>query len=158
NLYTICMSSFRNGRWTDPEVAPFSGKYWDFDPVFSPDGSKMVFSSDRPVTGHPKKDQDFDIWTIEKTARGWSEPRHLDASINSDQDETFASIAANGALYFISGREGGRDRFAIYRSGLVNGKYLSAEKLKGPVNDRENWSLEVVVAPDESFLLLVPFG
>src|SRR5215813_8680432 len=33
NLYTICMSSFRNGRWTDPEVAPFSGKYWDFDPV-----------------------------------------------------------------------------------------------------------------------------
>src|SRR5262249_24545065 len=54
--------------------------------------------------------------------------------------------------------EGGRAGFAIYRSKLVDGKYAAAERLKGPVNDRENWTLEVIVAPDESFLLLAPFG
>jgi Tol biopolymer transport system component len=158
NLYAILTSTYRNGRWSEPEVAPFSGQYWDFDAVFSPDGSKVFFGSDRPVPGHPKKDQDFDIWMVEKTPRGWSEPTHLDSAINSDEDETFASPAANGTLYFVSGREGGRQNLAIYRSKLVDGKYAPAEKLKGPVNDKENWSLEVQVAPDESFLLLVPIG
>jgi hypothetical protein len=156
NLYAILTSTFRSGRWTDPEVAPFSGQYWDFDAVFSSDGSRVFFGSDRPVPGHPKKDKDFDIWMVERTAHGWSQPVHLDTVVNSDEDETFASEAANRTLYFISGREGGRQGFAIYRSKFVSGKYTAAEKLKGPVNDPENWSLEVLVAPDESFLLLAP--
>src|SRR5262249_34588092 len=37
-LYVILISHFVNGKWSTPEVAPFSGKYRDFDPVFSPDG------------------------------------------------------------------------------------------------------------------------
>lgn len=158
NLYVILSSTYRNGRWTEPEVAPFSGRYWDFDAVFSADGSEVFFGSDRPVPGHPKEDQDFDIWAIHRTANGWSDPEHLDSAVNSGQDETFASSSANGTLYFISGREGGREHLAIYRSRLVGGKYTEAEKLKGPVNDPENSSLEVLIAPDESFLLLVPFG
>ena len=158
NLYAILTSSFSNGRWSEPEVAAFSGQYWDFDAVFSPDGSKVFFGSDRPVPGHPKQDQDFEIWMLNRTSTGWSDPVHLNDAVNSDQDETFASSAANGTLYFISGREGGREHLAVYRSKLVDGKYAPAEKLQGPVNDPENSSLEVLIAPDESFLLLVPFG
>ncbi|HLK67702.1 MAG TPA: hypothetical protein VKU19_29930 [Bryobacteraceae bacterium] len=158
NMYTICLSQFSHGRWSQPRVAPFSGRYWDFDPVFSPDGRKLFFSSDRPVPGQPKADQDFDIWVVEQTAKGWSAPQHLNANVNSDQDETFASVAANGTLYFTSARDGGREHIAIYRSRLIDGAYAPAEKLKGTVNSPENGSLEVVVAPDESFLLLVPYG
>src|SRR5450631_3388926 len=66
NLYFICTSTFRDGRWSDAQVAPFSGQYWDFDAVVSPDGSKVFFGSDRPVPGRTKPDQDFDIWMIEK--------------------------------------------------------------------------------------------
>src|SRR5882757_1433345 len=29
----ICFSQFKNGKWQTPEVAPFSGRYRDFDPV-----------------------------------------------------------------------------------------------------------------------------
>ncbi len=158
NMYTIYQSEFAHGRWGRPIMAPFAGRYWDFDPVFSPDGRKIFFASDRPVPGHDKADQDFDIWVVEKTAKGWSEPKHLDSNINSSEDETFASVAANGTLYFASAREGGREHLALFRSKFVNGAYAPAEKLKGPVNAPENSSLEVVVAPDESFLLLVPYG
>jgi Tol biopolymer transport system component len=158
NVYVICTSTFRGGRWTKPEVAPFSGQYWDFDAVVSPDGSKVFFGSDRPVPGRTRQDQDFNIWMVDKTATGWSDPRYVGGGVNSDEDETFASAAANGTLYFVSGREGGRAQFAIYRSKFVDGKYQAAEKLKGPVNDPENWSLEVLIAPDESYLLLVPYG
>jgi len=158
NMYTICESVYSHGRWNKPKIVPFAGQYWDFDPVFSPDGRKMFFASDRPIPGGKKEDQDFDIWSVDRTATGWSEPTHLNANINSGEDETFASVAASGTIYFVSARDGGREHLGIYRSQLVNGDYGPAEKLRGPVNDTENASLEVVVAPDESFLLLAPYG
>src|SRR5690242_10097074 len=37
----ICYSEFKNGKWQTPKVAPFSGRYRDFDPVISADGTKM---------------------------------------------------------------------------------------------------------------------
>src|SRR5450432_633112 len=103
-LDIICFSEFKNGKWQTPEVAPFSGTYRDFDPVFSPDGTKMVFTSNRPVDGKLKSD--YDIWMLKKTASGWSEPIHLDTTINSQYDEHFASIASSGTIYFSSNRPG----------------------------------------------------
>src|SRR3984957_15835876 len=43
-----------NGRWAAPEIAPFSGQGYDQNPVVSPDGSFLIFDSDRPIgrTGH----------------------------------------------------------------------------------------------------------
>ena len=70
NLYLICEATFRDGRWTEPRIASFSGRYWDFDPVFTPDGSKVLFASDRPVPGKEKADKDFDLWVVERTATG----------------------------------------------------------------------------------------
>src|ERR1700733_5539251 len=49
NVYVICVSHFKDGRWTEPEVAPFSGHYKDFNPCVSPDGLKLFFISNRPV-------------------------------------------------------------------------------------------------------------
>jgi hypothetical protein len=67
-LDVICYSEFRDGKWQTPRVAPFSGSYRDFDPVLSPDGKKMVFTSNRPVEGKLK--QDYDIWMVEKKDDG----------------------------------------------------------------------------------------
>src|SRR2546423_1363780 len=36
-LYVILVSQFTRGKWSTPEVAPFSGAYRDSDPVLSPD-------------------------------------------------------------------------------------------------------------------------
>ncbi|MGZ4808271.1 MAG: TolB family protein, partial [Thermoanaerobaculia bacterium] len=58
-LYVICVSHLVNGRWTAPEVAPFSGQYRDSDPVLSPDGKRLYFASDRIWPG--QKEPNFDI-------------------------------------------------------------------------------------------------
>jgi Tol biopolymer transport system component len=158
NVYVICRSEWRNGGWDEPEVSSFSGQYWDFDPVLSPDGARMVFASDRPPPGGKKADQDFDLWVVDRTGAGWSAPRHLGPTVNSDGDETFASIAGNGTLYFVSDRGTGREHLAIYRAPPEGAGYGLAEKLAGPINDPENFTLEALVAPDESYLLLTPMG
>ena len=158
-LDIICFSEFKNGKWQTPQVAPFSGVYRDFDPVFSPDGTKMVFTSNRPVNG--KLRTDYDIWMVKKTKDNqWSEPIHLDTTINSKYDEHFASIASNGNIYFSSNRPGalgGEGDADFYCSKFVNGKYTTAEHLLDSVSTPA-YELDCVIAPDESFLLLGAYG
>src|SRR5262249_55643429 len=49
-LGILCMSRFRNGHWSEPEVLPFSGgQQLDFLPPLSPDGTTLFFSSSRPA-------------------------------------------------------------------------------------------------------------
>jgi len=158
-LDVICYSEFRDGKWQTPKVAPFSGSYRDFDPVLSPDGKKMVFTSNRPVEGKLK--QDYDIWMVEKRDDGgWSEPIHLDSTINSPYDEHFASIAASGTIYFSSNRPGalgGEGDADFYYSKLVDGHYTTAVHLTDSVSTAA-YELDCLIAPDESFLLMGAYG
>src|SRR5206468_9307685 len=59
-FWTIFVSDFQDGRWSEPRVAPFSGQYKDADPFITADGSKLFFISNRPVPG--KAHRDLDIW------------------------------------------------------------------------------------------------
>jgi Tol biopolymer transport system component len=47
--YVILVSRFQHGRWTQPEIASFSGKYSDAEPFMAPNGSKLFFASKRPL-------------------------------------------------------------------------------------------------------------
>jgi hypothetical protein len=153
-LYVICESHLVNGKWQRPEVLPFSGLYRDSDPVLTPDGNTLLFASDRPRNG--AESQSFYIWSAQKTAHGWSEPHALDGPVNSDGSQVFASRANNGNLYFTSDRNKGK--FDIYRSRLVDGKYQPAEDLGPNINGDGVFSLEALIAPDESYLLIGSFG
>lgn len=155
NYWTILVSHFANGRWGSPDVATFSGQYADADPFITADGSRLYFISNRPVAG--KTVPDLDIWMVEKTAKGWSEPQNLGEPISSPGNEWYPTIAANGTIYFGSDREGGKGRNDIYRSRLVNGKYQVAENLGAPINTQFN-EYEPLIALDESFLIFMCGG
>ena len=80
NLWTILFSQYAKGKWSTPEVAPFSGQYSDADPFITPDGSHLYFISNRPGPGKAKPD--LDIWMVEKMASGWGEPKRRWKFIN----------------------------------------------------------------------------
>jgi Tol biopolymer transport system component len=153
--WTILVSRFVKGRWNTPEVAPFSGQYSDADPFITRDGSRFYFISNRPVAEKAKPD--LDIWVMEKTATGWSDPKNVGAPINSSGSEWYPTLAANGTIYFGSDREGGRGRTDIYRSRLVDGKYAPPENLGEAINTQFN-EFEPLIAPDESFLIFMGGG
>ena len=130
----VVSEATRDGRWSDPEVAEFSGHYPDYDPIVSPDGARLFFISKRPASGNEPR-ADFDIWVVERAGNGWGEPRNLGAPVNSDGDELYPSAASDGTLYFSScGRKDSRGRCDLYRSRLRDGQYLEPENLGEPVN------------------------
>src|SRR5882724_9627541 len=82
----LLVSHLRAGRWSEPEVPPFSGLTNDFAPSFSPDGRRLFFTSDRPAPGRTHAAPgtigavgaadgfpDFDLWVVERLG-GAAEP------------------------------------------------------------------------------------
>ena len=149
----IVVSRLENGRWTKPEVAPFSGRYNDIDPTISPDGKRMFFASTRPTEGTAAK-KDFDLWVVDRTASGWSEPKNLGPVVNSAGSETTTSVTNDGTLYIgASGREAGpRAGRRLYRSRLVDGRYQTPEPLSAPIDGGEEDSNQYV-SPDGRFMI-----
>ncbi|MBZ4414783.1 hypothetical protein K8640_41870 [Myxococcus sp. XM-1-1-1] len=149
---TIVFSEWRNGRWTQPRPASFSGVHSDIDPFVSPDGRRLFFSSIRPVNGQPRAD--VEMWVVERRRDGgWGEPRHLGAAVHSTADELYPSVDAEGTLYFGSDREGGYGGWDIYRSRpRHDGSYGPAENL-GPAINTESWEFNPNVLADGRTLL-----
>ena len=169
-LYAVCVSKMNNGKWSQPELLPFSGVWRDSDPVLSPDGRRLYFVSDRPVCAVPagaastqrvkrmcQDRHNFDIYVSKLVGGHWRDPERLPEPVSGPGTEFFASEAANGNLYFTSDREGSQG-VDVYVARNANGRYEAPENLGSPVNGDHIANIEAFVAPDESYLLLGTFG
>lgn len=152
SIYVICYSRFLNNKWSEPEIAPFSGRYKDLNPFVSPDGSRLFFISNRPAQG--KSALDADIWVVRKTGDGWGEPEHIGAPVNTPGWELSCSAASNGTLYFTSLNEGKQH---LYRAKFINEKYEAPEIIGDSVNSFDD-ATDPYIAPDESYLLFSSSG
>ena len=154
--WALVMMREENGRWTSPEVAPFSGTYSDVDPCTSPDGKRIYFCSNRPRSGEGEAEDTFDIWYVEKTDSSWSDAVNSGSPINSDANEFYPSFTRDGTFYFQSWREGGIGQADIYRSRLTDGRYTVVECLPEPVNSPA-FEGDAFIAPDESYIIVSTF-
>lgn len=155
--WTMVYSQFENGKWSEPQVAPFSGQYTDGDPFITADGKQMFFISNRPlnpsVSTAPVK---LDIWVIDKTANGWSEPKNLGKTIN-EASQYFPTVTQDGTLYFGSSRKGGKGGIDLYRSKFVNGAFQEPKNLGDAINTQFD-EFEPFISSDESFLIFMARG
>lgn len=46
---SIMVSHLVGHKWSKPETAPFSGQWRDIEPAMAPDGSYLIFVSNRPA-------------------------------------------------------------------------------------------------------------
>jgi len=141
----------RHGKWQSQSEVSFSGNpaWKNIDPAFSPDGKQVIFQSNRPVPGNPDR-KGFDIWSVTRTANGWSEPVHLGNVINTDESESSASMASNGSIYFHKAIGGDSD---LWISRLVKGEYQTPENMGMPINTTVARESNPYIAPDESYLI-----
>jgi ankyrin repeat protein len=143
----------KNGVWTTPEAAPFCSEYGDGEPIFSPDGKKLFFLSLRPLKPGGPGDKE-NMWYVERTKDGWSEPKPVSPKINAFDLHWLFSVANNGTIYFASPSGNSYGSNDIYSSRLVNGEYEEPENL-GDVVNTPGIDHTPYIAPDESYLIYV---
>lgn len=157
---TIMVSHRVGGHWTMPSVASFSGRWFDQDPLVAPDGNYLLFNSDRPVRpGGQLLVQDYfvggrapgsNLWRVDRKGEGWGEPVWLGPVINDDVFIDFASVAADGTLYFMRFDPKARVMHT-WRSHYRNGSYLPPER--AGLGDPQVSTHDPAVAPDQSFIV-----
>jgi ankyrin repeat protein len=141
----LMMMKRANGRWAAPDWAPFSGpNSVDGAPFFSPNGTRMYFPSRRPLPGETK-DGGSNIWFVDRTASGWSEPRPLDVNGNAIHSHWQLSMDREGNIYF--------DADGISEARFVSEKYERPVKLGRPISTETGGETSPFIAPDGSFLL-----
>lgn len=100
-----------HGEWTQERELPFnSDKYSVGHPALSPDGKTLYFASDMPGGSGGK-----DIYKSIYERGTWSRPRNLGKNVNTEGDEMFPFVHADGTVYYASdglGGFGGLDVFA----------------------------------------------
>ncbi len=159
----ILQTKLVDGRWTAPEVAPFSAdpQFMNMEPHISPDGQRFYFLSNRPRDGGDLDPEligtwlNQDIWVMDRTASGWSDPYNPGQPLNSDAEEYFPSVTRSGIIYFTRQDES-RNSY-IYRVRPIEGGYSEAEKL-GPEINSTDTQYNAFIAPDESYIIVCVFG
>lgn len=146
----IMVSHQAGGHWSKPEIASFSGIWSDHDPALSPDGSFMVFPSNRPEAPDGAPIHGGHLWRVNRAADGWSTPVRLPDTINFGTYIFAPSIAANGDLYFQS-RDNPSHQFHLYRSAWRDGHYQKSVRLE--LMPEGMHELDPAIAPDGSFVV-----
>jgi hypothetical protein len=141
-------------------IATFSGKFMDLEPFLTRDGLKLFFASNRPLDATSTESKDFDIWYVQRNnlKSAWSKPINLGATINTESNEFYPSLAENGNLYFTSDRiENSKGKDDIYVSNLLNNIYQNPISLNSNINS-DGYEFNAFIASDESYLLFTAYN
>jgi len=146
-----------NSVWTKPHTVSFASKYDAENPWFTADGTRMYFTSTRPLeAGDLKVKEKFwheNIWYVDREQGGWSEPVPLGPEVNSMDLHWQISIDdQNNDLYFSvsSGESGGQ--MDIYKSVFTDGRYTTPKKLCEAINTQGD-ECTPFIASDGSYLI-----
>lgn len=100
-------------------------------PAISPDGFTLYFSSDMPGTLGGK-----DLWKVVRTTMGgkWENLENLGEQINTEGDEMFPFVHADGTLYFSSNGHVGMGGLDIYRAKPKADGTWQIDNMRYPIN------------------------
>lgn len=141
-----------SGIWTKPELLPYVEQYQIGDFTIAPDGKILIFASNILIDEIGSEGEGGNIWLMEKTETGWTEPKQIGKPINTKYHDSYPSLAANKNLYFFSRKPGGFGQSDLYLSKLVNGQYEEPVNLGDNLNtEYHEW--DTYIAPDESYMI-----
>lgn len=153
----------KKGKWSEPEVLSFSGKFNDLEPFLSWDNTRLYFVSNRPLdkkvasTGSATT-KDFDIWYCERNPAGnWGEPRNVGAPINTYENEFYPSVTKNGNLYFTNDGKRSKGKDDIFVCKLTDGKYCSPVSVSDSINT-EGYEFNAFVGADENYIIFTGYN
>ena len=146
----ILLSQRTPDGWSAPRLAPFSGRWMDAQPTLAPDGSALVFVSNRPLADGDAKHPSGNLWRVERHGAGWGEPARLPEAVNRSSSIWGPSVAADGSVYFMD-RVAGKGPFKLWRAQFRDGTW--GEPVLQVLGDPAMQQVDPTVAPDEAFIV-----
>lgn len=162
NRASIYESDLASKNWSTPRRVAFSGKWRDLDPAMAPDGSFLLFVSNRPATPDGKRLDAVDkqgkvypgfgmnIWRVDRHGERWGAPVRLPQSINSSTSTFAPSIAGDGSLYYI-GRIGPDGALHLLHSAYRDARYQPPTIVA--LGNPGDVIRDPAIAPDQSFIV-----
>ncbi|MES2794802.1 MAG: hypothetical protein V4683_02495, partial [Bacteroidota bacterium] len=149
----------RNGKWSAPQLLPFSDQYSDLEPFLSPDQTKLYFASNRPLDDSSSPKKDHDIWYVTRQSQkdDWSKPINIGTPINSENNEFYPSVSVNNNLYFTSDATTATSKDDIYFSKYENGSYQKPMPLDSNINSN-GYEFNAFVSAKEDFLIFTKYN
>ncbi len=157
----LMISHKQGDTWSQPVVAPFSNVGNSIAPAMAPDGSYLIFVSNRPAVaggalldgfyaGKPQPGRGGNLWRVDRKGDAWGTPVRLPDIINSSSSTYDPSVAKDGSIYFT--QTGGKTgAFRLFKSTFRNGSLQPPQPL--PFSDGITEDYDPAVAPDQSFLV-----
>lgn len=157
----LYISHRRHGRWSPPQHAPFSNQWMDFEPMMAPDGSYLVFVSNRPARAGGKPLDGFfngklhanrggNLWRVDYRNGKWGKPVRLPDIVNVGTSVYSPTVSADGSIYFTL-PDPHTHNTRIYVSHRAGSRYQAPQAVafsKGVISD-----YDPAVAPDGSFIV-----
>ena len=151
----IYSSKIVNGVWTPPEIVSFTRKEGGDCPFISPDGKKMFFNSNRPIT--PQGSRRERVWCVERKSGGWGTPTPLGPEINAEHLHWQTSVDKKGNLCFGSERSGSKGRDDVFMAEYINGTYKKPVSLPSEINSEEHEGCPFI-SPDGGYIIFARNG
>lgn len=118
------------GRWSKPIAFPYINEEYSYGhPSLTQDGSALYFSSDCPG-GFGGVDLYVCYWENDH----WGKPKNLGPEVNTEGDEMFPYIAADGILYFASNGHAGLGGLDLFSSRKIWDQWTFVQNLGGGIN------------------------
>ena len=152
DVFYIYEAHYEDTTWVGPEIASFSGDFFDADPFVTHDGDGLLFFSMRPVAG-AESNGIPDIWYVEREGEEWGQPVNMGSPVNLPQSgEGFVSATQKGTLYFSAmNRDESTGDHDVYRARWSSGSHAAPEYLDLSIEAEFS---NPFIAPNESYLIV----
>lgn len=131
--------------WSTPVVASFSGEYIEYDPLFTPDGQRIYFSSTRPIAENGTTNI-TNSWYVDRTETGWSDPKFQKLT---GQGDYYNSTTHSGDIYFNVWNNG-----KVYKATQQDTGY-SIEPIPLRIDSDAG---DPFISPDEDYMIFRGYG
>ena len=131
----IYSAQLKGDVWANISELPFNNTEFDCaHPSVSPDGRRLYFSSNRPGGFGG-----MDLYVSTFINGKWSDPVNLGPKVNTDKNDIFPFIHADGKVFFTSnGRKDGIGGLDIYFTMKTDTGWLTPQLLPEPINSRSD--------------------
>ena len=157
----IYVCDFKDYKWGTPKLANFSTDR-DETASITPNGKFLFFGSERPIPDKPNKGNfDMNIWMMEKTDEGWSEPKPLPEPINAVQIENEEWPSSNNNFFFTNDNQTfyfttmmrGTKSIKLYETKFDGKTFSEPKAIDGIFDDEKFWIYSAVISPNGKYLV-----